>query len=276
MIDATHIRTYAATAQIDPGIIEKDYVLTKALTAVSHSEVFQKYFLFKGCTALKKCFFPDWRFSEDFDFTVTKVLSRAEIMEIFSETIKTASKLFGLGMRVIEYSQFPKTSSPIVTAQLKLGYNGPLRKSSGQKNNIRVDISFDEIVIAKPLIKRLMRVYPDDVDASLQVYSLEEILAEKLRSILQRGKSRDYYDAYLLLKEHASDFSHNQANEILIKKCKHKKIPEPSLKDFFVSERTEEAAGFWERGLAHQVNELPSFHKVLDELEQLIPSVLDS
>lgn len=274
MIDATHIRTYAATVQIDPGIVEKDYVLTKALSAIAQSEVFQKYFLFKGGTALKKCFYPNWRFSEDFDFTVTKALSRAEIKDIFNITVETVGRLFGLGMRVIEYSQYPKTGSPIVTAQLKFGYDGPLRKSSGQKNNIRVDISFDEVVVAKPVTMQMLKVYPDDIDTALSVYSLEEILAEKLRSILQRGKSRDYYDVYLLLKEHANDVSHSQAYDILLKKCEHKKMPKPTLEDFFIPERTEEASRYWERGLAHQVDKLPAFEKTIEELKQLLESLI--
>lgn len=274
MIDATHIRTYAATVQIDPGIVEKDYVLTKALSAIAQSEVFQNYFLFKGGTALKKCFYPNWRFSEDFDFTVTKALSRAEIKDIFNTTAETAGRLFGLGMRVIEYSQYPKAGSPILTAQLKLGYDGPLRKSSGQKNNIRVDISFDEVVVDQPETKQLIHIYPDDIDTTIRLYSLEEILAEKLRSILQRGKSRDYYDVYLLLKEHANDFSHSQAYDILLKKCEHKKMPKPTLEDFFVPERTEEAAKFWERGLAHQVTNLPPVNSVIDSLRNLITLVV--
>lgn len=273
MIDATHIRTYAATVEIDPGIVEKDYVLTKALSAIAQSEVFQKYFLFKGGTALKKCFYPNWRFSEDFDFTVTEALSRAEIKDIFNITVETVGKLFGLGMRIIEYSQYPKIGGPILTAQLKLGYDGPLRKSSGQKNNIRVDLSFDELVIARPVTKQMLKVYPEDIDTTLPVYSLEEILAEKLRSILQRGKSRDYYDVYLLLRDHAKDFSHSQAFDILLKKCEHKKMPKPTLENFFIPERTEEASRYWERGLAHQVNDLPSFDDVINELRALTTKV---
>ncbi len=42
--------------------------------------------------------------------------------------------------------------------------------------------------------------YPDIRRYRAVVYSLEEILAEKIRSILQRGKSRDYYDVWMLLK----------------------------------------------------------------------------
>ena len=51
MIDATEIRTLAAQAKIDPGIIEKDYVLSKALMALSQIESFNQNLLFKGGTA---------------------------------------------------------------------------------------------------------------------------------------------------------------------------------------------------------------------------------
>lgn len=51
MIDATEIRTLAAQAKIDPGIIEKDYVLSKALMALSQIESFNQNLLLKGGTA---------------------------------------------------------------------------------------------------------------------------------------------------------------------------------------------------------------------------------
>ena len=68
MIDAAIIRTLAAKEKLDPGIIEKDYVLSKALMALSQVDGFQAALIFKGGTALKKCYYRQWRFSEDLDF----------------------------------------------------------------------------------------------------------------------------------------------------------------------------------------------------------------
>ena len=58
MIDANQIRTLAAQAKIDPGIIEKDYVLSKVLMALAHIDLFNQSLLFKGGTALKTFYYP--------------------------------------------------------------------------------------------------------------------------------------------------------------------------------------------------------------------------
>jgi predicted nucleotidyltransferase component of viral defense system len=213
------------------------------------------------------------RFSEDLDFTSKEKLKPKTIKSEFSKTVDNVGNLFGLSMRVLEYSQYPKKGDNLISSQLKLGYDGPLHKSSGQKNNIRVDIAFEEELVSEPMHNKMLTIYSDDIDTELSVYSLEEIISEKLRSILQRGKSRDYYDVWVLLKNYKKDFSNDKLWGILKKKCQFKGIPTPTTDDFFNGERVEEARLFWERGLAHQLNDLPDFDKVLKELEDLIRAI---
>ena len=273
MIDATEIRTLAAQAKIDPGIIEKDYVLSKVLMALAQIDLFNQSLLFKGGTVLKKFYYPEWRFSEDLDFTAKAKLIPKEVKSIFQETVEKVGKLFGLTMRIIEYSQYPKIGDELVSVQFKLGYDGPLRKSSGQKNNVRVHIAFEERLISEPVKRKIHSGYSDDIESEMTVYSLEEVLSEKLRSILQRGKSRDYYDVWILLKKYKDDFSNERLWEILKGKCEFKDIPTPKTEDFFNKERTEEAGRYWERGLAHQLNDVPDFKLVLEELKYLIKAI---
>jgi predicted nucleotidyltransferase component of viral defense system len=274
MISADTIRTIAANNSIHPGVIEKDYVLSKTLMALAAIPEFPESLVFKGGTALKKCYYPNWRYSEDLDFTARHKLDPSQIQDMFRQTVEAVSSTFGLPLRVIEYSQYPKTGDKLTSAQLKLGYDGPLRKASGQKNNIRVDIAFDEKIVSSSNSRLVHRDYTDDIDARLSVYSLEEIVAEKLRSILQRGKSRDYYDVWILLKRYKKDIVIDGTLDILKKKCEFKGITFPVVEDFFTPDRVNEAAPFWERGLAHQVDNLPTFESVLLELRELLIKVL--
>jgi predicted nucleotidyltransferase component of viral defense system len=274
MIDPAQIKTIAAQSKVDPGIVEKDYILSKTLMALSQNQEFYNSFVFKGGTALKKCYYPQWRFSEDIDLTAAKIIQPDDIKTIFQHSVEHESRLFGVPMRIMEYSQYPKTGDNPITVQLKLGYEGPLRKASGQKNNIRVDISFDEKIHQRPAQKTIIKGYADDIDAAILTYTLEEIIAEKLRSILQRGKSRDYYDVWILLKDYGSDFDAKLMVEIMNKKCHDKGIPDPQVDAFFQPERVDEAKRYWERGLAHQVDNLPPFEAVVAELKNLLNSLL--
>jgi hypothetical protein len=62
--------------------------------------------------------------------------------------------------------------------------------------------------------------------------------------------------------------------EIMRKECRDKGILAPRVDDFFQPERIEEAARYWERGLAHQVEKLPPFDKVVGELDISLKSLL--
>ncbi|MBW1802624.1 MAG: nucleotidyl transferase AbiEii/AbiGii toxin family protein [Deltaproteobacteria bacterium] len=50
-------------------VLERDYVLSWILAGVSRVDGLRDTLIFKGGTALKKCFFGNYRFSEDLDFS---------------------------------------------------------------------------------------------------------------------------------------------------------------------------------------------------------------
>src|SRR5476651_921396 len=54
--------------RIPETVLERDYCLAWFLVALSRMPL-RKRLIFKGGTALKKCYFGDYRFSEDLDFS---------------------------------------------------------------------------------------------------------------------------------------------------------------------------------------------------------------
>jgi len=52
-------------------VLERDYCLSWFLIGLSHSPL-KNILLFKGGTCIKKCYIPDYRFSEDLDFTLAE------------------------------------------------------------------------------------------------------------------------------------------------------------------------------------------------------------
>jgi hypothetical protein len=55
--------------RIREDVLERDYCLTWLLCAFAQSDL-QPVLAFNGGTALKRCYFADYRFSEDLDFTL--------------------------------------------------------------------------------------------------------------------------------------------------------------------------------------------------------------
>lgn len=70
MILQKEIRTFAEQLKVPPDTIDKDYVLGHFLREMFCQPWAKEHLLFKGGTCLKKCYFENYRFSEDIDATI--------------------------------------------------------------------------------------------------------------------------------------------------------------------------------------------------------------
>lgn len=115
----------------------------------------------------------------------------------------------------------------------------------------------------EPEWRQIVSDYPDLSEFSVLAYSLNEILVEKIRSIMQRGYSRDYYDVWRLFKE--NEFNDSEIKHLLMQKCELRGVKyEPRL--LFDEERLGEARSFWVKGLAYLTKELQEFEIVISRL----------
>ncbi len=65
----TRLREHSKLNNVTQHVIEQDYLLSWLLEAFSENSLLSDTLVFKGGTALKKCYFKNYRFSEDLDFT---------------------------------------------------------------------------------------------------------------------------------------------------------------------------------------------------------------
>lgn len=78
-------------------VLERDYLLSWILVAIIRIDSLRDTLVFKGGTALKKCYFGDYRFSEDLDFTgVGCVPVGAGLEAAMQEACSQAAKLLDL------------------------------------------------------------------------------------------------------------------------------------------------------------------------------------
>ena len=69
MILQKEIATIATQKGVLKSTIDKDWALGHFLDAIYSIPELRQSLIFKGGTCLKKCYIPDYRFSEDLDFT---------------------------------------------------------------------------------------------------------------------------------------------------------------------------------------------------------------
>ena len=87
---------------------------------------------FKGWTALKRCYFGDYRFSEDLDFTLTELLALDELKRHLEPIYTAVREASGI---VFNFDRDDQKSDNTYTFYLR--YVGPL--PSG--NNVKVDVT---------------------------------------------------------------------------------------------------------------------------------------
>ncbi len=184
--------------------LEKDYVLSWLLIGIAESELC-KSVTFKGGTALKKFYFPDYRFSEDLDFTLLTEMSLKEIelqlQEIYKIVLDESSVRLAL-----------KNSEKHINGYtFYINFSGPL-DADIKRGEIKADFTIKEKLIFEPSFKKLLRSYDEYLDMpkniKMKVYTLEEIFIEKILSVLDnaRREPRDIYDLWYLLKNKSLDY----------------------------------------------------------------------
>ncbi len=254
MITADEIKKAARNKGFPAGVVEKDYALTWLLYGIYNSEL-KDVLAFKGGTALSKVYFPKfWRLSEDLDFTVVKEIRTEEIESMLKNGLNLLNEKTGMNFYIASFHSNPDHAIASIQFTGSLG-----------KNVIRLDISLSEMLVTKPLKMEKTDDYSDSVSFTILVYSLDEIMLEKLRSIIQRGKSRDYFDVWMLLNKNT--FDKDKIKDIFIEKCKFKNI-KPDYELFFEDTKLNEARDFWEKGLARLMKEVPVFDTILADLRK--------
>jgi predicted nucleotidyltransferase component of viral defense system len=263
MLSKADLQRLANRQRVALGILEKDYVLTEVVKALSRVPVLNKDFVFKGGTALRKVYFPNWRYSEDLDFTVKHDINKEELrqaLDAWYHQVEQESRI-----RLIT----KMIHKPDGYARIRTQFVGPL----AYPGMIYMDLSFDEPLCLEPEYRRVLTDPFTDEQRKVLVYPLEELLAEKIRSLLERGKSRDYYDVWRLLKEHSSQLNLELLGKVVSDKLAHKGLCLHSMSDLLPRE-PRGLKRYWENDLRQQVKSLPPLEEVLGELEEMFDELV--
>ncbi len=220
------IENTAFEKKVSTATIDKGWALGHLLNAFYSFEDIRTSFVFKGGTCLKKCYFEDYRFSEDLDFTlldrnfpvnrefINRIIKIAEIKSEIRFFLSEINKQF--------YNDIPQGY------EVKIKFwgadhnpNSTIPPPKRWQTFIKLDISFSEKILAKPVLKEIIHTYSDSesINQRIPCYSLAEIMAEKLRSLIQRNRPRDIYDIWYIMNSDKSP-DNKIIKDLLIKKSK--------------------------------------------------------
>ncbi len=171
----------------DVNQVEQDLVLSRALVELFSNPRFSDKMIFRGGTAFHKLFLDEpKRYSEDLDFVQKDEGPIGPIFDAVQEALNPllgkARRKQGRGVCTVSY-RFMSEGPPQVLMKMKLEFNTREHFSS------------------LGLIHRKFEVESAWFNgvAEVQTFSLDELLATKVRALYQRRKGRDLFDLWLAL-----------------------------------------------------------------------------
>lgn len=239
-------------------VLERDYCLSWFLVGLSGTRL--RYGLaFKGGTALKKCYFGDYRFSEDLDFTLTEETSFEDLRTRLDEAFAVAYRASRVSLAFDRQDRDAHANSHT----FYVSYEGPL--PAQRAKTVKVDVTIRE-VLAYPVVARpVLRAYGEYSDlpegANVQVCSLSEIGLEKAVCIVDRARTepRDLYDLAFLI-----DGGHVNLAEVregIVRKLEFRGLDLDDVTGVLAEKETRYRR-LWETRLAQQMAQLPPFDGV--------------
>lgn len=263
-------------------LLEQDYLLSWMLAGIAATPELKKLLVFKGGTALKKMYFGDYRFSQDLDFSVLEVLPEDIALEnLIQEACHNAQILQGKhGYPLKISSQWYTEKKPHPEGQKALSILAQFPWHRDSQTRIMIEITMQETIILPPVERIILHHgYSEVLTGSLTVYTLEEVIAEKCRTILQyamklhergwaRSRARDYYDLWSILTMYKQHLDLSIIPHMVIKKCHYKDIVFSGPSDLFTPVLLDDLETAWEHWLGPIVPFLPEKNKMLGELRQ--------
>lgn len=262
MILQSEITKISAETGVSKTTVDKDWVLGHFIDAIYSVEELNEKLIFKGGTCLKKCYLPDYRFSEDLDFTTTdeKFIFSEELL---NKVIALVTKRSGMACHVVLLKD-------LIFKNKKTGYqtiikywgadhpkNQPIPPPERWQTNIKIEIILYELMLFPTKNKKVSHPYSDKLSKNankIPCYSIEEVMAEKIRALMQRKYTapRDYYDIWHLSRNF-KDLDNDKIVKAFYKKVKYKELEFTGIEQLINPKHERILAHNWKNSLGHQI-----------------------
>jgi predicted nucleotidyltransferase component of viral defense system len=198
VITKAEVEAKAADFQLNPADVERDYVFGWLLAGIYTASALKDILILKGGNCFRKAYFPHTRFSNDLDFSSTSAIQAqtfiAELNSVCDFVQQHAGVTFEKERNWAKEKSNSDKDRRIYEARLyfKDFYGNPHTTTI----SVHLDVTeYDRIFL--PVQNRfLIHPYSDDAQcaATIRCHKLEELLAAKLKCLLQRRHSFDLYD----------------------------------------------------------------------------------
>jgi uncharacterized protein len=278
------LKSIAREQGVSLEVVEKDYALSYLLAGMAQTPGLGEKMALKGGTALKKLHYPNYRFSEDLDFSTLKLGGIPGADKLMQTVMKNMLSLLQ------QKGPFEAHVEPLT---LRLPHPGQQMAYTVRVQfpdqrqalcRLKVEITVDEPVLQQTAEYSILHGFPESFESRVLGYSLEEIAAEKLRALLQSRQKlssrgwgasrvcRDYYDLWWILNREKL----TGVPDLFSKKCAVRQVSFHSPEDFVDPDLMETARREWDQQLSPFLMKTTPKEKVLAEVQTLILSLFQA
>lgn len=174
-------RNNAPWSNID--FVEQDLILSKLITNLYSHEQIKKSLVFKGGTALHKLFLKSpYRYSEDLDFDQITSEPIGPMLDLIREICKDI------------FEEKPRYDRHEKMFILRYKYRAETPPNATMKVKIEINTRSSSPHHPLNIIPHKCESTWFSGESQITTYSLEELLASKLKALYQRNKGRDLFD----------------------------------------------------------------------------------
>lgn len=253
--------------------VEKDYVILWLLSGLVHAGSEKHGWVFKGGTCLRHCYYEGYRFSEDIDFSCRP---GGDNLDASMRLLNTVAEILSMESGIRIALKDPLTVPGDFQIEIPLEYNRGGARRQGLPQ-VKVHLTFDEPILEKPSVCPVTPRYSDLARFSVISYSKKEIVAEKLRSLLQQQKKwprpRDLYDLWYILCLSAERFSWKELKPLFVEKCRIRNV-KPDIANLTSDTLKEWNTNAWRDRLGPMLRDLPEFDQVWKEWTTVFQKML--
>ena len=285
MLLKKEIEEISALKGVAKSTIDKDWVLGHFIDAIFSVPECRNDLIFKGGTCLKKCRYPDYRFSEDLDFTSVNpdfVLDKKTLHKIVE--VVTDRTEIPLHIKELKELRFNDKRTGFAAIIKFWGADHPKNQPppppARWTTSIKIEIILFEEVYFNVENREVTHDYSDSLSKeanSIPCYSINEVLAEKLRALIQRSYTapRDIYDIWYLANNE-EELNWSEIVKAFYYKMKIKGLTFTGVDQMLNPENNKQLSAAWQNSLAHQIKPeyLPEYELVRKELEHLFKKYL--
>lgn len=178
--------------------VQRDYVYGWLLAGIYSATELRDILIFKGGNCFRKAYFPNTRFSEDLDFSTETSIDCELLMKEFNRACNYVQEKAGVTFDVARNNI--RVQGQLDEQRRVFDMRLYFRDFYGNAEHIVIRISIDitenDKIYLPPQRRHVIHPYSDshNCTATVLCHKIEEMIANKLKCLLQRRHVPDVYD----------------------------------------------------------------------------------